>query len=414
VYPDTGLPTVKKRTVAVGLLGAVAVAAWLGWAFAPRPVDVETAQAARGHFELAIEEDGKTRLRDRYVVSAPLAGRLSRITLHEGDRVRVGTELATLAPVFSPMLDERSLREQRARVEAAEANVARADARIARAQIATEQARNEAVRTEQLAQRGFVAATKLEADRLNVQAAQKERDAAVQERHIAEHDLEQARAALVAVRQGGTAGRTFAVRAPIDGTVLKVVQASETVVPLGAPLVELGDTMALEVVAEVLTTEALRTRPGDPVQIGRWGGPGVLDGRVRLVEPAAFTKVSALGVEEQRVRVLIDLTSPPERWRALGDGFRVGLRIVVQSEDDALRVPVSAVFPLPGAADQVDSAKMAAFVVDAGRARQVEVEVGGRDGRHAWVRRGLQPGDTVIVYPPPNVRDGVRVRPRTV
>jgi len=140
----------------------------------------------------------------------------------------------------------------------------------------------------------------------------------------------------------------------------------------------------------------------------------VLDGRLRLVEPAAFTKVSALGVEEQRVRVLIDLTSPPERWRALGDGFRVGVRIVVQSVDDALRVPVSAVFPLPGAGGETDGARMAAFVVDAGRARQVEVEVGGRDGRYAWIRGGLQPGATVIVYPPPNVRDGVRVRPRTV
>jgi HlyD family secretion protein len=401
----------KRRTLVLLVVALVAGGALLAWAFAPRPVEVAVAGADRGRFELTIDEDARTRLRDRYVVSAPLAGRLSRIALREGDAVEADAVVAMLSPALAPLLDDRAFAGLQARVEAAEAGVLRAAARIERARIAVEQARGDAVRSEQLAQKGFVSPTKLETDRLATSATIRELEAAEQDRHVATHDVEQARAALGAARRGGS-GRPFEVRAPAAGRVLKVVQASEATVGLGAPLLELGDTRRLEVVAQLLTVDALRTKPGDRVAIERWGGPGTLEGRVRLVEPAAFTKVSALGVEEQRVNVLIDIASPHDAWRALGDGYRVSVRIVVLEVPDALRVPVGAVFPLPREADAPGEPRWAAFVPRDGRARRVELDVGARNGTHAWVRAGLAPGDAVIVYPPSAVDDGVRTRAR--
>ncbi|MEW6707468.1 MAG: HlyD family efflux transporter periplasmic adaptor subunit [Pseudomonadota bacterium] len=397
----------KKSTWIWAGAGVAAAIAALAWAFAPRPVEVETAQVTQGRFEATIDEDGKTRLRDRYVVSAPLAGRLDRITLREGDAVRAGDPVAGLMPVLPAMLDERTLREQRAQVEAAEANVRRAAARIEGARVALQQARNELQRSEQLARQGFVSPTKLDNDRLALMGTQKELEAAEQERQVARHQLEQARAAVAAVQASGSApSRRFVLRAPVSGRVLRVAQTSEATVPLGTPLLELGDTARLEVVAELLTTDALQARPGGRVLIERWGGSGALEGRVRLVEPGAFTKVSALGVEEQRVRVLIDITSPPERWQALGDGYRVSVRIVTTAQDQAVKVPVSAVFP------RTDEPGMAVFVLDGGRARLRPVELAARNGNEAWVKGGVQPGTTVVVYPPASVRDGLKLKPR--
>lgn len=405
----------KKSMILIGTAG-VAVMALLAWAFAPRPVPVEVAQATTGLFETTVDEDGRTRLRERYVVSAPLAGRLQRITLREGDAVARGDTVARLTPVLSPMLDERSQRELTARIGAAEANVKRATTHIEAIRIALQQARNEQRRTEQLAQQGFVAPTKLDADRLQVQAAQKELDTAVQGEQIARHELQQARAALGATRSGGTVGASaapFAVQSPVAGQVLKVHQGSETTVPLGAPLIELGDTSRLEIVAELLSSDALLAQAGSPVRIERWGGPTVLQGRVRRVEPAAFTKVSALGVEEQRVNVLIDIDSPAAEWARLGDGFRVTVRIVTRSEAAVLRVPVSAVFPLP-ADGSGGSPGMAVFVLDGGHARLRPVTLGGRNGSVAWVQKGLAAGEQVIVYPAASVGDGTRVQIRKV
>ncbi len=411
----------KRKTWIASAAGVALLALALAWAFAPRPVEVELAAVTQGRFETTIDEDGKTRLTDRYVVSAPLAGRLARITLREGDPVGAEMAVAMLTPVLPALQDERTQRELRARVQAAEDNVQRSASRHQRAQVALEQARIEVRRSEQLAQQGFIAPTKLDADRLATQAAERELEAAAAERRIAGHDLEQARAALGAVQPGASAAsRGFAVRAPVAGRVLRVLQASETTVALGTPLLELGDTARLEVVAELLTTDALTAHPGSRVRIERWGGPGTLEGRVRAVEPAAFTKVSALGVEEQRVRVLIDLMSPREQWQALGDGYRVGLRIVTLAQEGALQVPVSAVFPLPGepaAPDGVAAGERPAhgvFVVEGGHARQVPVLLGGRNASAAWIRGGLATGQQVIVYPPPAVRDGVRVKARQV
>jgi len=402
----------KTRTLLLAGAAGAGLLALLAWAFAPRPVEVEVAEATLGRFETTLDEDARTRLRDRYTVSAPLAGRLQRMGLREGDAVEAGAVLATLTPVLSPMLDDRSLREQRARVAGAESGLQRARTRIEAAQVALEQARIDLRRTAQLAQQGFIAPTKVDADRLATLAAQKELDTAVEGEHMARHELEQAQAALAAVRDGGT-GAIFQLRAPVTGRVLKLHQTSETTVALGTPLLELGDTTRMEVVAELLTTDALLARPGSLVRIERWGGPGTLQGRVRLVEPAAFTKVSALGVEEQRVNVLIDLTSPGAEWAALGDGYRVGVRVVTRSEDKVLRVPVSAVFPLPAEAGAPDPGS-AVYLLDSGHARLQAVTVGARNGSEAWIQAGLSAGQQVIIYPPASVREGARVKARAV
>ena len=424
----------KKKTWLMAIGSTAVLVLGLVWAFAPRPLAVELAPVVLGHFETTIDEDGKTRLTDRYVVSAPLAGRLARITLKEGDAVSVDMPLAQLSSVLPSMLDERTLREFRARAEGAQDNVSRAGSRIARAQVSLDQAKNEVRRSEPLAQQGFVASIKVEEDRLNTAGAQRELEAAAAERRMAVHELEQTQAAISAVQPpavsagtntgteaGSTAGSgkgSFTVRAPSAGRVLRVLQTSEGAAALGTPLIEIGDTHQMEIIAELLTTDALVARPGSRVMIERWGGPTTLDGRVRSVEPAAFTKVSALGVEEQRVRVVIEITSPQALWQAFGDGYRVSVRIVTMAEDKAVQVPVSAVFPLP--AENSESAngrpptapRFAVFVADAGRARQVPVQLGARNGSAAWIRSGLAPGHQVIVYPPATVKDGQRVAAR--
>ena len=411
----------RARTWILGGLAAAAVVALLAWAFAPRPLQVETATATFGRFERTLDEDGRTRVRDRYVVSAPLAGRLSRIVLREGDAVTPDTVLATLTPALSPMLDARSEAQLATRVESADANVARARTRIARARTALTQARNTLKREEALAKGRYIAASQLDADRLAVRAAEQELQSAEQDHHIAGHELEQARAALAAMRDADE-GAGFAVRAPVAGQVLRVLQTSAGTVPLGAPLLEIGDTAGMEIVTELLTADALQAVPGTAVRIERWGGAAPLRGRVRRVEPAAFTKISALGVEEQRVNVLIDIVTPQPQWRALGDGYRVGVRIVVVSRDKALRVPVSAVFPRPStASDRTpgetaddDRDRMAVFVIEGDRARLRKVAIGGRNGEDAWIVSGLRDGERVIVYPGDAVHDGARIEARTV
>jgi HlyD family secretion protein len=366
----------KMKTWLLAGAGMALMLALFAWAFAPRPVEVEVATASQGAFETTVDEDGKT-----------------------------------LLPALSPMLDERSLREQQVRVRTAEAQVQRAATRIDAAAVALQQAKNEVEHSEQLASQGFVSLTKLDNDRLAALAAQKDLDTAMQDRRVAEHEVAQAQAALLAVRRTDpAASRSFALRSPVAGRVLRVAQTSEAVVPLGTPLLELGDTRQLEIVAELLTTDALQTHPGGRVIIERWGGRHKLEGRVRLVEPAAFTKVSALGVEEQRVKVVIAITSPPAEWAALGDGYRVGVRIVTLSMPAAVKVPVSAVFPLA----QGEGGGMAVFCIEDGRARLRPVTIGARNGSHAWVQQGLQSGATVIVYPPASVTEGVRVSARTV
>ena len=398
-----------SRKTLLTALGLAAVAGALVWAFAPRPTPVDVAVAATGRFEAVIAEDGKTRVRDRYTVSAPLAGRLTRIALKEGDTVAAGAAVAHLDPLLPPMTDDRTASELGIRVQSAEAVLAGAAADADRARVALQQTRTVLARSEQLAAGRYISALQLDSDRLAVSAAERALSAAQEHRHAAQHGLDEARAALRNLQDEGGAESGFTVRTPVAGRVLRVLQPSAGTVALGTPLLEIGDVRDLEIEAELLTVDAVHVGPDTPVRIGRWGGEGPLQGRVRRVEPAAFTKVSALGVEEQRVMVRIDITSPPTQWTGLGDGYRVGVELVTDVHEGVLLVPVSAVFPPAGAAP---GKAMAVFAVREDRARLTPVTVAARNSQWAWIQSGLKAGDRVIQYPAATLRDGLRVRAR--
>jgi HlyD family secretion protein len=302
------------------------------------------------------------------------------------------------------MIDERSTREAQARLQAASANVTGARARVDRAAVSLEEATLELHRTEKLAREGFLSASRLDSARLAVTAAQRELEAARAGQAAAGHEQAQAQAALLPATGIVQAGKPLTVRAPVDGVVLRVAQASEATLPAGTALMDIGDPRRLEVVADLLTTDAVLAQPDKRAVIERWGGPPV-QGVVRRVEPGAFTKVSALGIEEQRVKVLVDLENPPPEWQLMGDGYRVTLRVITQSVAQATLVQVGALFP-------VGDGGTAVYRFDGGRARLQPVEVAGRNGTDAWIRSGLQAGQSVIIYPPPAVEDGKRVEVR--
>jgi HlyD family secretion protein len=362
---------------------------------------VETEAVARGRFEAVVEEDGRTRVRDRYVVSAPVAGRVQRLAVRAGDSVARDQTLALILAAPSALLGPRARREAEERIGAAEAMLQQAGVLIERAAAQQAQAEADAARLRDLQARGAAPLQQLERAELAERLAARDMLAAERRRHAAEHELDQARAMLqfADAPEGGPERQE--VRAPVAGRVLRVLQESEAVVAAGAPLIELGDPGDLEVVVDVLTTEAVGIAPGAPVLIERWGGPQPLEGRVRLVEPGAFTRVSALGVEEQRVWVVVDLLTPRERRAALGDGFRVDARITVAAEEGALLVPVSALFRR--------GAGWAVFVVRDGIARERPVEIARRAARHAMVASGLAPGEEVVPFPPSALRDGARI-----
>lgn len=390
----------KKLWIAGGALLAVLL---LVWAFWPRPTEVEVGTVGRGAFERAVQEDGKTRLRERYVVSTPLTGRVQRLALKQGDAVTRDAVLATLWPIMPGLLDERARQEQNERVGAMEAAVRRASANVERARAALDQAVADLKRSETLAQQGFLSPTQNETGRLTVRLRQKELESARQEEDATGHELAQARIAIRTFSQGGSSTqRSWAIKSPIAGKVLKVNQQSEGLVQAGTPLLELGDPADLEVVVDLLTEDAAQVLPGTPATLANWGGPQLLQARVRLVEPAAFTKISALGVEEQRVNVVLDILSPRAQWSALGDGYKTDVRIVVQTEKDALKVPVSALFPA--------GTRAALYAVESGRARRHEVEVLARNGSEAWIRSELAPGTELVLFPPSSLQDGDRVR----
>lgn len=386
------------------VLALLAFAVVIGWAFYPKATEVDIAEIRNGRFERSIEEDGKTRLRDRFVVSAPVAGRLARVTLREGDEVSAAQVVATLWPAAPALLDERRLQEQREQVAAAEASVQRAQAGKARAEVALAQADVDLNRHESLAARGFISTAQMENARLAAQLRRRELDSATQDEVAATHQLAQLR---VALRQAGgketLANRPWPVISPVAGKVLKVRQQSEAVLAAGTPLVEIGDSSRMEVIVDLLTEDAAQVQPGAAATLANWGGPAELQARVRRVEPSAFTKVSALGVEEQRVNVLLDIDTPPAQWKNLGDNFKIDVRIPVQVHDNATLVPVGCLFPR--------GSRQALFVLDGGRARLKEVELVARNGRDAWIRTTLLPGTKLVAYPPATLSDGDRVRP---
>lgn len=394
-----------KRNLILGGVG-LGVLALLVWAFYPKALTVEVAAVTQGRFERAVQEYGKTRVRDRYTVSAPLAGRVGRVLLNQGDSVAQGDTVALLWPMAPALLDERARAEQAARVGAMGSALARSQANVGRAKAAMEQAQEELKRSEALALQGFVSPNQNETGRLNLRLRVQELESAHQEENAARHELEQSQAARQQFAQAplGGAQPSFAVKAPVSGKVLKVLQQSEASVLPGAGLVELGDPTQLEVVVDILTEDATDVQSGAAVELLNWGGAQTLVGKVRWVEPAAFTKVSALGVEEQRVNVVIDITAPAAQLKALGDGFKVDVRVLVQVVEVAIMVPVSALFPV--------GSRAGVFVVEKDHAYLKEVSVQARNGVSAWVKDGLSVGTQVIIYPDSKLKDGVKVKLR--
>ncbi|HEX5686009.1 MAG TPA: efflux RND transporter periplasmic adaptor subunit [Ideonella sp.] len=385
-------------------LGTAGLAAIFIWAFRPQPVPVETAEVRRSLFEQTIDEDGKTRVRERYVVSAPVAGRLARVRVKAGDLVQAGSAVAELSPGAPAMLDGRTARELSERVGAAEAALAQARARVARAEAALDQAKTDVARQKRLQDDGFVAPAALDQAQLAARVQDRDLEATRFAEIGAAHDLAQARAALMRAREGAGAhrpGTTWPIESPVDGQALRVLQESETVVGVGTPLLEIGDPTQLEIVIDVLSSDGRRIAPGARVDVDAGPGPR-LAGRVRRVEPAAFTKVSALGVEEQRVNVIVDIASPSEQWRGLGDQFRIDARIVIFEHANAITMPVAALFR--------DGNQWAVYAVHDGRAAKQHVKVGGRAASDAWIEDGVAPGARVVVYPSDSVADGVRVK----
>jgi len=391
------MKTRNKILLAVALL---VLAALVAWALQPQPIAVESAPVVRGPFEQTIVDDGKTRVRDRYVIAAPLAGRAERIRLEPGDAVRQGETVALLTPTAPAFLDARTARELQERIGAAQAQGARARAETLKVRAQRDQARADLERQAKLAAEGFVSPTAREQAALALRTAERSVDAARFAEEAAGHDLAQARAALARYRSGDPTAR-WEVTSPVNGSVLKVIQKSESPVALGAPLLEVADARSLEAVVDVLSQDAVAVRPGMRARVELGQGVATVPALVRLVEPAAFTKVSALGVEEQRVNVILDFAGPLDKIWTLGDAFRVEAHIVTYRAEDAIKVPVGALFR--------EGEGWAVFVVRDGRAAKRPVKVTRRNGVEAMVEDGLDPGARVIVYPSDALRDGSKI-----
>lgn len=379
-------------------LAVAALAALLVWRLRPRALDVETVTVQAGPLRETIDEDGETRVRERYVVAAPITGRLSRIRLRAGDSVRQGELVGWVEPA---PLDARTRQQASAQVEAAEDARHAALAAASAAQAALEQAVRARARAESLAVQGHLPAAQLEETQLLETTRRREFEAAGARAESAGHDLERARATLLAAtgeEPCPQCGR-MALRAPASGRVLRLLEESERVVAAGTPILVVGDPGRLEIVSDLLSTDAVNVRPGDTVLVEEWGGARPLLARLRLVEPSGFTKVSALGVEEQRVNVIADFVDPPG---ALADGYRVEVRVVRWGASAVLKLPLSALVR------QEDA--WTVFAVAGGRARARVVELGHRGAFEAEVTRGVAAGDEVIRYPSALIRDGVRVR----
>jgi len=383
--------TLKRVLLAVVAIALVAllVVLWM-----PSPVEVDAADVQAGPMRVTVDDQGETRSHDRFVLSAPVAGRLARIALHDGDAVTGGQVVAEIAPL---PLSTREREEIVARVAAADALQREAEQRVRHADEDLAQAQRELERTRRLVAEKFVAPQAAERAQNLERTAASEAEAARQRARAAAADAQAARAGLAATRAGGL----VQVRAPMAGRILRVHDASERVVAAGTPLMVVGDLARLEVVVELLSSDAVKVAAGMPVLIDGWGGDRALRATVRRVEPYAVTKVSALGIEEKRVNVVADFVDPPG---AIGDGYRITARIVVWQAERVLKVPVSALFRCAEA--------WCVFVVDGGRARRRTVEIGQRNLTEAEVRAGLEAGMRVIRYPSNAVEEGVRVNVR--
>ncbi|MDA1098376.1 MAG: efflux RND transporter periplasmic adaptor subunit [Proteobacteria bacterium] len=386
--------------------GLTLLVAGLLFAFWPKPVPVSLATAERQPMLVTIEDEGETRVREIYTISSPLSGHVARFGGHVGDSVTAGeTVVASIRPTDPTLHDVRTHSELAAAVKAAEAARDLASAQVANAEATHDFAQAEYARGVKLAERGTVSPSVLDRNRMEVrtkEAALMEARAALR---VRDFQLQRARMTLrdpAAVWEAANDEPCCVeVRAPVSGTILRVYRESEAVVQAGAPLVEIGDPTDLEIVVDLLSTDAVSVSPRDEVLIDGWGGAQSLKGRVRRIEPYGFTKVSALGIEEQRVKVIVDFTDPPALWQRLGHGYRVVTRIVRWRRADALQVPLSALFRVRGA--------WSLFKVQDGRARLTRVEVGHMNQRSAEILSGLEAGDSLVLHPSDSIEDGIKV-----
>jgi len=384
---------------AVMTLAAIGAAVLITIAFLPKPIEVETARAVRGPLQVTVDEDGETRAHDRFTLAAPIAGRLSRIQIHEGDEVGSETILATISPL---PLDPREAAEIRARIQSAEARKGEADEQLARWETDHEQAVRDMNRAHQLAKNDIMSRQDLERAESKEASTAKEVQAATFRVQSAVAEVEREKAGLVSLEaKRNQAGRVVAIRAPTRCRVLRILEKSERVIPFGTPIIVLSNPNKIEIVVDLLSTDAVKVRPGAPVLIENWGGPAPLRARVRNVEPYGFTKVSALGIEEQRANVIADFVDSPD---GLGDGYRVEARIVIWENPDVLKVPASALFRI--------GQQWSVFAIEGGRARLVAVEAGHRNTSEAEITKGIDNGAQVIVHPANELKNDSRVVPR--
>lgn len=382
----------------------LALLALIAYGLRPRPVEVELGTVARGPLTVHVVEEGKTRIRNRYIVSAPVAGHMRRVLLKNGDPVKAGETIVTaIEPGIAPLLDPRAKAEAEARLQASDAGKLKAAQTLDMARTAERFALQNWERAKKLIQAKSISDTDRDNAERDYEIRARETRAVEFALKIAEFEFAQAKAALMQIETPGT-GAAVEVRSPVSGFVLRVMQESATILTPGAQILEVGDRSDIEIEAEILSRDAVAIKPGAPVTIEQWGGEKPLNGRVRLVEPAAFTKISALGVEEQRVIVLSDLVNPPPEAQTLGDRYRVEVRVAVWHGTDVLLVPAGALFR--------EGSEWKTFVFDGGIARKKPLETGHSDGRMTEVLKGLDAGTEVLLHPPDTVNDGSAVRKR--
>ena len=380
-------------------LAAVAAAILVALAFRPKPVEVEAAEVVKGPLQVTVDEDGETRAHDRFTLAAPIAGRLSRIEFHEGDQVGPSTVLATVSPL---PLDAREIAEIRARIQSAEARKREADELVARWESDHAQSARDLNRARQLAKERIIPQQEIEQAESKHTSTAKELEAAKFRVQAAAADVEREKAGLVSLEaQQSQAGKVVTLRPPAPCRILRILEKSERVVPFGTPIVVLSNPNKIEIVVDLLSTDAVKVKPGAPVIIENWGGATPLRARVRTVEPYGFTKVSALGIEEQRANVIADFVDSP---KGLGDGYRVDARVVIWESTGVLKVPASALFRR--------GKEWSTFVVEDGRARLRPVEAGHRNASEAEILKGLHEGAEVVLHPANDLKDGARVTVR--
>lgn len=390
----------RKRWITIIIVTLLVIASVI-YGFIPKPVPVDLANVSRGTMSVVVEEEGKTRVKERFVISAPVAGYMRRINLEIGDPVGKGQAVAELEPLRSAVLDPRTRAAAEASVSAADAGVKAAEENVRAVSAAFEYSKSNLDRIKKLYEAGYATKETFELSDAEAKKAEANLLSAKASLKAAHSESDKARAALKYSAEGGN--RAVVVRSPVNGRVLRIHRESEGVVNSGESLMDIGDPNNIEIRVEVLSSDAVRIKPGTPVLFERWGGDKALSGKVRIIEPTGFTKVSSLGVEEQRVVVVADIAST-EEWQKLGDGFRVEAKFIVWEEKDVLQMPASALFR--------KGDNWAVFVAKANRAELRQVQIGRRNGITAQVLSGLSEGESVITHPDDLIKEGVRIKKR--